>query len=66
MQYHWIALIVIIALHKNIKFGLIVNALTIIGFAPLSSFVIYIYDFPPGYVSTGKRFVRNKSVIEFA
>ncbi len=56
MQYHWISLIVIIALHKNIKFGLIINLLIIIMFSVITSILIFIYDFPPGEVPTAMRY----------
>ncbi len=54
MQYHWISLIVIIALHRKIKFGLIVNAFVIIVFTLISAILIFAYDFSPGRVNTAR------------
>jgi len=54
MQYHWIALVVLMVFLKKIKFGLIVNAAVILGSILLTAVIIFIYDFPPGRVQTGR------------
>lgn len=56
MQFHWISIIIIIAFHKNIKFGLTVNTIFIIMFTLLSSIIIFIYDLPPAEIQTARRF----------
>jgi hypothetical protein len=54
MQLHWISLIVIIGLLKNLKFGLIINWLFVISFSLISSIIIFVNDLPPGYVLTNE------------
>jgi hypothetical protein len=53
-----------IALHKNIKFGFIINLLLITGFTLLSAIITFIYDFPPGVVNTGREYEISKKQIE--
>ncbi len=64
LQYHCMSLIVMIALHKNIKFGLKMNLLLITGFALLSAIITLIYDFPPGVVNTGREYEISKKQIQ--
>ncbi len=64
LQYHCISLIVMIALHKNIKFGFIINLLLITGFTLLSAIITFIYDFAPGVVNTGREYEISKKQIE--
>jgi hypothetical protein len=51
-----------IALHKNVKFGLKINLLIITGFALLSAIITFIYDFPPGIVNTGREYEISKNL----
>jgi hypothetical protein len=53
-----------IALHKNIKFGFIINLLLITGFTLLSAIITFIYDFAPGFVNTGREYEINEKHIE--
>jgi hypothetical protein len=50
-----------IALHKNVKFGLKINLLIITAFALLSAIITFIYDFPPGFVNTGREYEISKN-----
>ncbi len=59
MQYHWISLLAVIALLKNLKFGLFVNALYILGFVCISIVLIFINDFPPGFVNTSRGYLQK-------
>jgi hypothetical protein len=55
-----------IALHKNVKFGLKINLLLITGFALLSAIITFIYDFAPGFVNTGREYeIRKKQISIF-
>lgn len=52
MQFHFLALLVIIPLFRSKKFGMLINLVLLIGSICLSAVICYVNDYPPSMIYT--------------